>query len=540
MAILSRLRGNPWVVMVVLCLGLFMALLDTTIVSIAVPGIIEGIDASLDEILWVLNAYVLVFAALLITAGRLGDIFGPKRLFIAGMALFTAASAFCGFAQDPAQLIIARALQGVGGAMMSPQPVTIITSIFPPEKRGAAFAVPGVLGGLAVAAGPILGGFLVTNFGWPSIFFVNVPVGVVALSLAILIVPDLRPGRRHRLDLIGVLLATAGVLGITFGLIEGERYDWGEVFSFVTIPQIIGVGVLLMLIFLLTQYLRQGKEPLLPFELFRDRNYALMNLVAAALGFAMLGLFLPLTIYYRSVLGLSALEAGLTILPQALVMMFVAGPAGSLADRFGGKYILMGGLVLFASGMGYIDWIAEADSGRWSFLPGLIVAGVGLGFTWAPLFSVAMRDIEPRMAGAAAGVIETIQEMGGVLAGAVIGALLQNRLAAAMHDQAIRRADQLPPGFRDRFVDGFGDAAEGGLEIGASQAGGGAQLPQQLTEEVFRYGFVDAMHPTLILPIAVVLLAALSCFAVKRRKRWSSSSKGRSPERQPAELGTGS
>jgi EmrB/QacA subfamily drug resistance transporter len=399
--------------------------------------------------------------------------------------------------------------------------LTIITSIFPPEKRGAAFAVPGILGGLAVAAGPILGGYLVTNFGWPSIFFVNLPVGVVALALAIVMVPDLRPARRHRLDLLGVLLATAGVLGITFGLIEGERYDRGTVFSFVTIPQIIALGVLLMLAFLLTQYLRQGKEPLLSFELFKDRNCALMNLVAAALGFAMLGLFLPLTIYYQSVLGLSALEAGVTILPQALVMMFVAGPAGNLADRFSSKYILMGGLVLFASGMGYIDWAAEADSGRWNFLPGLIVAGVGLGFTWAPMFSVAMRDVEPRMAGAAAGVIETIQELGGVLAGAVIGALLQNRLAAAMHDQAIQRADQLPPQFRDRFVDRCGNAAEGGLDVDAGQAEGGAQLPQQiqqLAEEVFKNGFVDAMHPTLILPIAIVLLASLSCLAIKRRK----------------------
>jgi MFS family permease len=320
MSIIQRLRANPWVVLVVLCLGLFMALLDTTIVNVAVPSIIEGIDASFDEILWVLNAYVLVFAALLITSGRLGDIFGPKRLFLAGMALFTVASAFCGLAQDPTQLIIARALQGVGGALMSPQPMAIITSIFPPERRGAAFAIPGILGGLAVAAGPIVGGFLITNFGWPSIFYVNVPVGVVALTLATLVVPDIRPGRRHRLDMLGVLLATAGVLGITFGLIEGERYNWGGVFSFVSIPQIIGAGVLLMLVFLATQYLRQDREPLLPFELFKDRNYSLMTLVAAAMGFAMLGLFLPLTIYLQSVLGLSALQAGLTVLPQALVI----------------------------------------------------------------------------------------------------------------------------------------------------------------------------------------------------------------------------
>lgn len=166
---IQRLWGNPWVALAVMCLGLFMALLDTTIVNIAVPSIIEGIDASLDEILWVLNAYVLVYAAVLITAGRLGDIFGPRNLFLAGLAVFTVASALCEFAQDPAQLIAARALQGVGGAMLSPQLLAIITSLFPPERRGAAFAVPGIMGGLAVAAGPTLGGLMVTNFGWPQL-----------------------------------------------------------------------------------------------------------------------------------------------------------------------------------------------------------------------------------------------------------------------------------------------------------------------------------------------------------------------------------
>jgi MFS family permease len=379
-----------------------------------------------------------------------------------------------------------------------------------------------------------VGGFLITNFGWPSIFYVNVPVGVVALALAALVVPDIRPGRRHRLDMMGVLLATAGVLGITFGLIEGERYDWGEVFSFVTIPQIIGAGVLLMLVFLATQYLRQDREPLLPFELFKDRNYSLMAMVAAAMGFAMLGLFLPLTIYLQSVLGLSALQAGLTVLPQALVMMFVAGPAGSLADRVGGKYVLVVGLALFAASIGYLDWMAQADSGRWSFLPSLILMGVGLGLTWAPMYSLAMRDVEPRIAGAAAGVIETIQELGGVLAGAVVGAFLQNRLAVALREQAIERA--LPPQFRDRFVDGFSVTAEDGLEVGGSKASGGAHLPQQvqqLAEEVFRSGFVEAMHPTLAIPTAIVLLAAMSSFAVKRRKGKARSNEA---EQQPEEV----
>lgn len=294
--LIHRLRVNPWAVLGVMCLGLFMALLDTTIVNIAVPSIIEGLDAKFDEILWVLNAYILAYAALLITGGRLGDIFGPRNLFVAGLALFTAASALCGIAQDPSQLIAARALQGVGGALMAPQMLAVITGPFPPERRGVAFAVPGAVGGLAVAVDPTLGGLSVTHFGWPSIFFVNVPVGAAAITLALLVTSDLRPDRRHRLDVVGVLLVTAGLFGITFGLIEGERCDWGTVFSFVTIPGTIVAGIVLMLIFLLNQYLRQEKEPLLPFAIFRDRNYSLMALVVAAVNFAILGLFLPLTI----------------------------------------------------------------------------------------------------------------------------------------------------------------------------------------------------------------------------------------------------
>jgi EmrB/QacA subfamily drug resistance transporter len=221
-------RANPWLVLAVMCLGLFMTLLDTTIVNIAIPSIIDGLDASRDEILWIINAYVLVLAVLLITAGSLGDIFGPRRLFLAGLALFMLSSALCRVAQDPTHLIIARAFQGVGGALLSPQMLAVITSLFPPGQRGTAFAIPGAVAGLAVAAGPPLGGLLVTNFGWPSIFYVNVPVGIVAIVLTLLLVPDLRPGRRHRLDVLGVLLVTAALFSITFGLIEGERYDWGR------------------------------------------------------------------------------------------------------------------------------------------------------------------------------------------------------------------------------------------------------------------------------------------------------------------------
>lgn len=220
-----RIVTNPWIILIVLALGFFMILLDTTIVNVAIPSIIDGLHASLDQILWILNAYILVYAVLLITAGRLGDMFGPKKLFISGMVLFTLASMACGLAQTPNQLILFRTIQAIGGALLTPQSLSMITSIFPPERRGAAFGLWGGVAGLASVAGPTLGGFLTTTFSWRAIFYVNLPIGIVALTLAVLVMPELTSHHRHQLDVVGVLLATAGLFALVFGLIEGERYS---------------------------------------------------------------------------------------------------------------------------------------------------------------------------------------------------------------------------------------------------------------------------------------------------------------------------
>jgi EmrB/QacA subfamily drug resistance transporter len=468
----------------VLSLGLFMTLLDLTIVNIAVPSFTEGLHASLDQVLWVLNAYSLAYAVLLITAGRLGDIFGPRTMFAAGIVVFTAASAVSGLAQSPTQLILARAAQGLGAAMLAPQGLPITLQLFPPDRRGGVFAVYGILAGLAVVAGPTVGGFLVTNFGWRWIFYVNIPIGIATFAAALLLIPDLRPGRRHRLDLVGVLLATGGLLGVVFGLIEGQRYDWGTITGQLTIPLVIGGGVLLLIVFLVYQGRRQDAEPLLPFAVFGDRNFTLMTLVMAAMGFALLGFFLPLTIYLQSVLGLSAIDAGLTIAAQPLAMMVASGIASGLVQKVNGKYLLIPGLLVFAAGMGYVLWVAHAGAGRWSFLPGLIASGVGLGFIWTPVFSMATRDLRPDLAGVASGVINTIQELGTVIGAAVIGALLQNRLAASLH---------LPPGVPVEVARGL----------------------QHVTQAVFAQAFVDAMRLALLLPIAVIVAAALATFAVR-------------------------
>src|ERR671937_3300073 len=270
---------NPWVVLLVLCMGFFMILLDTTIVNIAIPSIIDALQASLDQILWVLNAYILVYAVLLITAGRLGDMYGQRTLFAAGRALFTLASAFCGLAQDTNQLILARVIQGIGGALLTPQTLAMLTMIFPPQRRGAAFGLWGAVAGVAAVAGPTLGGFLVSYIDWRWIFYVKVPVGIIALFGAFFIVPDLRPGRRHRLDVVGVVLASAGLFGIVFGLVEGQRYDWGAFLGAITIPEVIGAGVIVWVLFMAWEMFQA--EPLVPLSLFTNRNYSLMNWVGA-------------------------------------------------------------------------------------------------------------------------------------------------------------------------------------------------------------------------------------------------------------------
>jgi EmrB/QacA subfamily drug resistance transporter len=521
----NKYRGRPWVVLLVVSLGFFMTLLDLTIVNIAIPDMITNLHASLDGILWVINSYALVLAVLLITAGRLGDLRGQRTLFIAGVVVFTLASAACGFAPTVSWLIAFRGVQGIGAALLMPQTLAILTMVFPPERRGAAFGIWGAVAGVATIAGPTLGGLLVTEFSWRYIFFINLPIGAIVIVLSILLIPDLRTGREHRLDFPGVVLASGALLAICYGLVEGQRYNWGTITSFISIPLVIGVGVALLAIFLLVQARTQDREPLVPFSLFRGRNFALMNWVSCAVSIGMMGIFLPLTIYLQAALGFSALKAGLTMAPASLVSMFVAPVAGRMTDRIGGKLILFAGLALFAGGMGWTGFIASASSTWLDFLPGLAIAGVGLGCTFAPMTTTAMRSVQPMMAGAASGMLNTVRQVGAVIGTAAIGALLQNRLSAALPAEAARRAAILPAQARGQFVTGFAKAAQRGVQVGAGQ--GNIKLPagtprslvsqvQQLGREVFSQGFVSALHQTMVLPIAVLTVAALSCLAIRR------------------------
>ncbi len=520
---------RPVLVITVFCLGLFMTLLDITIVNIAIPDLVTDLNATLETVLWVGSAYSLTYTVLLITAGRLGDIYGPRRLFLLGLTVFTAASLASGLSQTPGQLIAFRALQGVGAALLAPQGLPIITSILPVAKRGPAFAATGIMSGLGVLLGPTLGGYIVTNVGWRWIFFLNIPIGIIAIALAFAFMPDVRPGVRHRLDFLGVALLTAGLFGVVFGLIEGERYDWGTISGVLSIPLVIAIGVALLGLFGWRQVRTQQSEPLLPFAVFSDRSFTVMTLVLLAMGFAMVGVFLPMTIYYQSVLGLTAVAAGLVIGTQSLAMMITSGVVGGLSgsSKVSLKWVLFGGLLLFAGGMVYVVRVAAPDSGQWAFVPGLVAAGIGLGCVWVPVFGLATRDMPPSRAGIGAGVLDTVQEFGAVLATAVLGAFLANRLAASIPIQARAAAAGLPEQARKPFIDGMASASSGGIEVGAGQASGVVLpdgVPAPVVEQIhaaaqhaFAAAFTDAMRPTMVVPIVVILLAAGAVLFVRSK-----------------------
>ncbi|MER5347455.1 MFS transporter [Streptomyces mirabilis] len=511
-------HGNPWAILITLSLGFFMTLLDLTIVNIAIPDMGQDLDASLDEILWVVNAYTLALAVLMITAGRLGDLRGKRNLFLAGVALFTLASLACGLARNPAQLIAFRAVQGLGAALLMPQTLSIIAEVFPADRRGAAMGVWGVVAGVSGALGPIIGGALITHLDWRWIFFVNLPLGVVVLGLAAAIIPGSRRTVRHRFDTLGVLLASGALFCLAFGLTEGQRYDWNA-----WIWSLFGAAALLFAAFLGHERGQQGDEPLVPFSLFKDRNFTLINFVGVTVSFGIVGMFLPLTIYLQSVLGYSALKSGLVLLPLALGSFVTAGPAGVLADKIGGKFILMTGLLAWTAALVWIVAAADVGSSWTAVAFPLFLAGLGAGCTFAPMATEVMRNVPAKLSGAASGVNNALRQVGSVLAGAVVGAVLQARLASSLTDQARQRAGQLPAAYRDGFVGGFSQA---GTDVNARQA---ARLPEGLPHDiaermralgaqVFGHGFVHAVGPAVLVSAAVLLTGALTCLAVRRHR----------------------
>jgi EmrB/QacA subfamily drug resistance transporter len=516
----NKLRGNPWAILTVLSLGFFMTLLDLTIVNIAIPDMVEHLDASLDEILWITNAYTLALAVLMITSGRLGDLIGKKNLFVYGVGLFTVASLACGLSQNPAELITFRAVQGVGAAMLLPQTLSMIVDVFPHEKRGVALGIWGIVAGVSGAAGPTVGGLLVSDLDWRWIFYVNVPLGLIAVVGGVLWFPSPKRQVKHRFDIPGVVLSSVALFLLSFALIEGQKYDWnGWIWTTIAASVVIGA------VFVFYQRSQQDNEPLVPFSLFKDRNFTLMNFVGIAISFGIVGLFLPITVYLQSVLGYSAVKAGVVLLPLSMGTFVMAGPATVLAEKVGGRWILMSGLIMFGGGLAWIMAVVDVGESWTGIVAPLFIMGMGAGCTFSPMASEVMRNVPPKLTGAASGVNNALRQVGSVLAGAVIGAVLQGQLASSLKDQAVQRAGSVPTPYREGFVKGFADAGKH-LDV-AGNSGTTMQLPGNVPETtarqiqdagtaVFRHGFIDAVHPTLLVGVIVMALGAVSCLFVKK------------------------
>ncbi|MEV2253386.1 MFS transporter [Streptomyces sp. NPDC050147] len=438
-----RMR-TPWWAMFAICFASAVVLLDTTAVNVALAEIGTGLDAGLDQVLWVVNAYLLSYAALLVIGGRLADMFGPRRVFLAGLAVFTVSSVGCGMAQDAGQAIAARLAQGVGAALLTPQTIVIITRIFPAERRGKAMGVWGGFAGIVAAAGPTFGGLLAASLGWRWIFYINVPVGIIGAVLVLLAVPKLDTGKKQRLDVLGASVLAVAMLAIVYALLEGEAHNWGSLWGPVTVPVLAGAGILALGAFFLVERERQGRDPLIPFAVLRDRNFSLMAVVVCVLPCGLGGVMLLTPLYLQDVQEFSAFQAGLLVAVAPLVSVFIAPYSGTLTDRFGGKYVLITGLGFFAGGIALMGALIQDGSGWTVLLPGLICVGIGMGVGFAPASVVAFRNIDPDMAGSASGVFNTTRLSGSLLGSAAVGAVLQAQLATGDATTAIKFTMFLP------------------------------------------------------------------------------------------------
>lgn len=520
---------NPWRVLVVLCLGQAIPLLDTTAVNVAIPTIIHDLNAGLDQILWVINGYTLTYATLLVTGGRLGDLYGQKRMFLSGLSFFVFSSALCGLVQNPEQLIAARLCQGVGAALLTPPVLAILTHIFPPERRGFALGVWGGLASVPVAVGPTLGGLIVSGLGWRWVFYINLPLGVAAIVFTWLIVPELRGERRIRLDVLGTILLTSSLALLAFGLIEGGPSGWGTVFGPVSVPMVLVAGFVLLAAFVYVERGRQDRDPLMPFAVIRNWNFTLMSIVVATLPGGLGAMLLLVTFHLQSGLGLSAFEAGLTVAAISLVSGACAPLGGRLTSRYGGKYVLIAGFLVWAAGIGYLALTARPGLTGLDVLPGLLISGVGLGLVFSPPGTIAMHDIDPAMSGAASGLFNTTRLGGGLLGVAATGTLLQAQLTGSLAESARRHAEALPPGDRTRFVEAFTGADP--PDLSQSFPDVPRELIDGLTRTVYHEGVLEAVRFTYLLPMALLLAGALGTLAARVRRKAESPTRAAEPSR---------
>jgi EmrB/QacA subfamily drug resistance transporter len=424
-----RRMDNPWQALWAMMVGFFMILLDATIVAVANPEIMKDVRTDYDSVLWVTSAYLLAYAVPLLLAGRLGDRYGPKNLYLVGLAVFTLASLWCGLAGSLEMLVAARVVQGVGAALMTPQTLSTITRIFPANHRGVALSVWGATAGVATLVGPLAGGFLVDGLGWQWIFIVNVPIGLVGLGLAFWFVPEL-PTEQHGFDLLGVALSGAGMFLVVFGLQEGPDHDWAW-----WIWAMVAAGLAFFAGFVYWQSVNPG-EPLVPLKLFRDNDFSMANLGITVIAFAVTAMMIPVMFYAQSVCGLSPIRSAVLIAPMAVASGVLAPFVGKIVDRSHPRPIVGFGFSAVAIGLTWLSVELTPTTPIWRLVLPFILIGVGMAFIWSPLAATATRNLPAHLAGAGSGVYNTTRQIGGVLGSAGMAAFMTARISAELPDGA--------------------------------------------------------------------------------------------------------
>ncbi len=400
--------------------ALFMASLDNLVVTTALPSIREHLHASLEGLQWTVNAYTLTFAVLLLTGATLGERYGRRRMFTIGLALFTAGSAAAALAPGIGALVTARAVQGVGAAIVIPLTLTLLSAAVSPQRRGLALGAWGAVGGLAIAIGPLVGGAVVEGASWQWIFWLNVPIGVALLPIARLRLTESR-GPSTSLDLPGLVLASVGLLGIVLGVVRGNDYGWTSV---TVLPPLV-IGALLVAAFIGWEL--RAREPMLPLHLFRSRGFAVTNLASLLMFFGMFGSIFLLAQFLQVVQHYSPLQAGLRTLPWTAMPVFIAPIAGALSDRIGGRTLLATGLALQAIGLGWLAAVTSPTVPYLTLVPAFVVSGVGMSLFFAPVANVVLSSVRRDQEGIASGASNAIRELGGVFGIAVLGAVFSAR-----------------------------------------------------------------------------------------------------------------
>jgi EmrB/QacA subfamily drug resistance transporter len=448
-------ENKQWWTLGAVSVGLFMIMLDNTVVNVALPSIQRSLGLTLSELQWVVAGYALTFAAFMLIGGKLADLLGRRMIFMTGLVIFTAASLACGLATSGTVLNAARVVQGLGGALMNPATLSIITATFPPRLRGTAIGIWAGVSAMALAIGPLFGGVLTEHVNWNWIFFINVPIGIVGLLVAPLLIEESKDmSADQRLDLPGLVASGLGLFSLTFAFIESNSYGW-------TSWQILGAFALAAasLGSFLTLELRQ-RVPMLDLSLFRSRTFSGANTAMLFVGLAMFGTFFYVSLYMQNVLGYSPVQAGASFLPMTVLIILIAPRAGKLTDRIGSRWLVGGGMTLLAMMLLYYSRLG-ANETFWALLPGLLLGGVGMGSTMTPVTAAAMSSVPVDKAGIGSAVLNSMRQVGGSLGIAVMGAIVAAGTSSAL---SLGESRQLA------YLHGFHDA----LRVGALLAFAGA------------------------------------------------------------------